>query len=265
VKPHRATVLLLLALGAQLAAAAPASAGSVVLEPAKDNTLYEDVAGSLSNGAGDHLFAGRNGLGQVVRGLLEFDVAGNVPAGATITSATLTLFMSRTNNPVVETVSLRRASNEWGEGASDAPMGEGGGTLALAGDATWIHTFFNTGFWLAAGGDFSPASSASAGVGAIGSYSWTSPQLVADVQDFLDQPADDHGWVVIGNEAALAKRFDSRTNPVPSQRPQLTIEFTEAPPVPALGAEGIALLAALLLAASVWRLRRAGVGARRGA
>jgi hypothetical protein len=39
-----------------------AFAQSVVqLTPMKDNTLYENSNGSLSNGAGDHFFAGKNG------------------------------------------------------------------------------------------------------------------------------------------------------------------------------------------------------------
>jgi hypothetical protein len=167
-------------------------------------------------------------------------------------SLALTLLgMSRTNNPAVETVSLHRALDEWGEGASNAPSGEGGGAPSQPGDATWLHTSFATGFWASAGGDFSPGPSASTGVGGVGVYAWSSAQLAGDVADFLASPADDHGWVVIGNEAALAKRFDGRTNPVTGQRPQLTIDFNPPPPmIPAFGSGGTVLLVALLLGAT---------------
>jgi len=36
-------------------------AETTTLEPAKDNTLYVDAGGGLSNGAGIYLFAGRTG------------------------------------------------------------------------------------------------------------------------------------------------------------------------------------------------------------
>ena len=82
-----ATVALLLAAGA----VAPAAGGTVVLTPSRDNTLYESPTGELSNGAGEYLFAGSTLNGNRRRALLAFDVAGQLPAEATIESATLTL------------------------------------------------------------------------------------------------------------------------------------------------------------------------------
>src|SRR5262249_3123121 len=59
-------------------------------------------------------------------------------------------------------------------------------------------------------------------------YVWSStPQLVADAQDWLNQPATNFGWCLKTNEQeASAKRFDSREHPEPTLRPQLTVEFT---------------------------------------
>jgi hypothetical protein len=62
-----------------------------------DNTMFSENGG-LSNGAGTHVFAGqtKGDLGTLVRrGLIGFDVAGAMPAGATINSVTLTLNQSR--------------------------------------------------------------------------------------------------------------------------------------------------------------------------
>ena len=98
----------------------------------------------------------------------------------------------------------------------------------MPGDATWIHTFFNTGFWVNSGGDFA-APSSSLAVAAIGSYTWgSSAQLVADVQDWLDNPASNFGWVLVGDESTFptSKRFDSSENPIPSTRPLLAVAFT---------------------------------------
>lgn len=214
---------------------APAAHAEVVtLAPAKDNTLYESATGSISNGAGDHFFVGRTDVissGSIRRGLIAFNVASAIPAGAVITRVDLTLNMSRTISGL-QPVSLHRLLADWGEGTSNAFGQEGGGTTATNGDATWIHRFFNTtNRWTGPGaaGDFAITPSTTVQVGAIGSYIFLSTsRMVADVQGWLDNPATNFGWILIGNESALAtaKRFDSRTNLISSARPRLTVEFT---------------------------------------
>lgn len=194
----------------------------------KDNTLYQSTTGSFSNGSGAGFFAGQNNHGEARRGLLHFDIAGNVPQGALIQSATLRLNMSRSLLGVYS-VALHRVLADWGEGMSNATGEEGGGIAATTGDATWIHTFFNTQLWANAGGDFSAAASAAQTIADVGSYDWGStPEMVADVQAWLDTPAENFGWLLLGNEAAnaSAKRFDSRENPVLENRPVLTIIYT---------------------------------------
>ena len=51
--------------------------------------------------------------------------------------------------------------------------------------------------------------------------------MVADVQSWLNNPASNFGWLVLGDETAIAtaKRFDTRESASP---PMLTIEFTRA-------------------------------------
>ena len=55
-----------------------AVAATVDLAPAKDNTLYQDQAGFVSNGRGHHFFAGRTVEAEdaLRRGLVAFDIAG---------------------------------------------------------------------------------------------------------------------------------------------------------------------------------------------
>ncbi|MFK7960353.1 MAG: DNRLRE domain-containing protein [Phycisphaerales bacterium] len=211
----------------------PAAAGqTVALEPVADNTLYEDPSGSLSNGAGQHLFVGRTGDGTRRRGLLRFDVAAAVPAGATVTSAELRLYMSRTQAGP-QNVGVHRAAADWGEGTSNAPGQEGGGAPASPGDATWIHTFSPGELWATAGGAFDTAASATQSVAGNGTYGFTSAALAADVQAWLDAPAGNFGWLLLGNEASgsTAKRFDSRENSFVDRRPQLVITYeTDLPP-----------------------------------
>lgn len=228
-----------------------ADASIVSIAPDRDNTLYEIDDGSISNGTGNYLFAGTTATGARRRALLRFDVSAAVPAGSTILSATLSLHVSRTTS-AAEQVSLFRVLQDWGEGASKGAGEEGNGGPSKPGDATWIHTFYSTQFWAMAGGDLSPLLTASSIVVGNGTYSWTSVQAAADVQAWLDSPASNFGWAVVGDESAFmtAKRIDSRENPEPTFRPALTVEYTPSP-----GAAGALVLFAAGLAA---RRRRAG-------
>lgn len=62
-----------------------------------------------------------------------------------------------------------------------------------------------------------------------GSYTWDSaPQMVSDVQSWLNDPTGNFGWLLIGDEtdASTAKRFDTREALLEENRPVLVIEFT---------------------------------------
>jgi hypothetical protein len=213
---------------------APACLGDMVsIGSSRDNTLYETADGSLSNGAGQHFFAGETALAELRRGLLYFDIASAIPNGATITDVTLTLNMSRTI--VGDTnVGLHSALADWGEGTSDASGQEGGGAPASPGDATWIHTFSPGSLWATAGGDFDPVATATTIVGGNGFYNWTSAAMISEIQSWLDNPGSNFGWVVVGEELGTvsAKRFDTRENPIAQNRPVLQIQFTAAIPEP---------------------------------
>ena len=199
--------------------------------PTKDNTLYENVEGLISNGSGEYLFAGKTGTGAIRRGLVAFDIAQSIPAGSRVTSATLTLHLSRSAAGGPESVDLHTLLADWGEGTSDAPANEGAGVAATPGDATWIHAFSDAVLWTSPGGDFSQTVSASQSVDVIGFYSWSGAGLVADVQSWLDNPQGNFGWVLIGNEAVAqtAKRFDTHENVEPSFRPQLSVQYAAEP------------------------------------
>ena len=182
----------------------------------------------LSNGAGEHIFVGNTAGGLARRSVIAFDFSGNIPVGATINRVSLTLNVSRTQAGE-EDVIIHRLIADWGEGASDAAANEGGGTAPEPGDATWIHTHFDSNIWQTPGGDFSVAASASEPVGGIGPYTWKSTDgLVADVQGWLDDPLTNFGWLLLGNETGsqTTKRFYSKENPSAADRPSLTVEFT---------------------------------------
>lgn len=114
---------------------APAFADTVTILPAKDNTLYEPIApdgfADKSDGAGPTLFAGKvkdadadPGPGTrpaLRRGVLAFNIAGNIPAGAAITGVQLTLYADKVAVTTSYNLSLHRLLSDWGEPAD--PLG----------------------------------------------------------------------------------------------------------------------------------------------
>jgi spore coat protein A len=229
------------AVALTLIVTAPLTADVLNFGAQKDNTLYEKNSGDLSNGAGSYFFAGNTQQGDdddTRRGVIAFDVS-SIPAGSTITDVDLTLNMSRTQTGS-RTVSLHRLTADWGEGNSNAGGQEGDGASAADGDATWLYRFYNESdpesspAWAGNGGngDYVGTASASINVGGENSYTWSTVGMVADVQAWLDSPASNFGWIVIGQESSStsAKRFDSRQINDVNNRPLLVVTFD--PPAP---------------------------------
>lgn len=224
----------LIAMLSALSMMGGAWADSLVAPSGADGTLISTTDGSqVANGAGPALFCGRvnnTGGGTLRRAVLWFDVSG-IPAGSTITAVSLQLhFQSATPSAQVCTVHAVQAP--WGEGES-SDLG-GGGAPATPGDATWSHREWPSTPWTTPGGDFAPVASASALIDGVGFRSFAStPQLVADVQAWVDNPASNFGVLIKGNEAVLqtTKKFDSRESAEAAQRPLLNVEFTPPPAI----------------------------------
>jgi hypothetical protein len=238
---------------------------TVALHPVKDNTLFEDPIGTVSSGAGNAVFAGRtgsNGGGWKLRALVKWDVAAAVPAGSVITSASLKMTLIAEHS-AGHTVTVHKVLADWGEAGSNGFGGNG--DFAQPGDVTWLQRFFpdTSTNWLTPGGEFSPTISTSRIVGpGLATFTWNStPQTIADVQAWLDDPATNFGWMLKGNEATLttAKKFASREYEVVSKRPTLTIIYT--PPVqcpsdiaPSGEGDGIVNADDLLAVINAWSL-----------
>lgn len=227
----RTNLLITIYIFLGLLIAAPLTAQNVVeLEASKDNTLYENNTNDavLSNGAGQHFFAGMNGTSEVRRGIVQFDLSG-VPEGSQIESAELRLYLNRTATTAAKSVELYEVLKNWGEGTSDGSSGEGRGADATTGDATWAHTFYPDETWDSPGGDFGSTLISAFDIEDVGSYTWPStPEFVALVQKWLDTPGDNHGLILTGDEevSSTAKRFSSRQNDTVEQRPVLVVEYT---------------------------------------
>lgn len=201
-----------------------------------DNTLYEDPDGAVSNGEGGFMLAGRNNLDQdsIRRAVLYFDVAGQLPHGAIVEQASLTLYLERGNGGE-RVLNLHRLLSDWGEGGS-AVMGGGLGAPAQEGDATWLHSFWPDVFWQRDGGHYIGRVSASQTVGdpgmgidTPGFYTWgSSARLVQDVRRWQRQPEKNFGWILLGDESVsqTVKRFSSKDNTNPALHPVLEVHYS---------------------------------------
>lgn len=212
------------------------TADEVLIAAGADNTLYEDSLGSVSNGSGAIMVAGRtNGeVDSIRRAVLFFDVAGNIPHGAVVESVALSLYLNKGNGGARE-MRLHRLLTDWGEGAS-VKDGGGLGAMAEPGDATWLHTFYPDAFWGSDGGRYVGRVSASQLVGTAGgnndlagSYTWPSTdRLVDDVRRWVKKPSRNYGWILVGDESVkqTAKQFASRESVSPELRPMLEVTYS---------------------------------------
>lgn len=236
------------------------------LSPVQDTTLFEDTNGRLGNGAGRYLFIGRtwdeNGIDKLLRrALIKFDLSG-IPTGSTIQSARFSFTIDKVPPAATSAIiNLHELTWDWGEGASNAPGAEGRGTTAQVNDATWLHRFFDTGLWSAPGGDFVEQAVANTPISSspqVVTFT-SSASLIASVQGWLDDPASNHGWILLGDEVFMqnARRILSREHTGPGN-PLLILEFTPPPPtaVPVMTTTGLLVLIIFLLYLSGLYLRK---------
>ena len=203
------------------------------LAPDADATLYDRGSLLAANGAGGSLFFGSTNGNEARRALLRFDVSSAIAAGATIASVRLVLTVDRARGEADES-SLHRVMSSWSEGAAvSRTAGGGSGTTPDNGSATWVHRSFPDMAWKTQGGDFMDAPSATVTVQSPPrlqtlAVTWGSTaEMVSDVQDWLDDPASNYGWIVLGKEGTrqTAKRVASRENASTEDRPRLLIEY----------------------------------------
>lgn len=123
-----------------------------------------------------------------------------------------------------------------GEGNSNGGSGVdggGGGDVAQTNDATWANRFHPSTAWTSAGGTFSATISATTQVGSVGSYNWSSAQMTADIQAWVNNSTTNFGWVIKTDETGSrnTKKFASRNNPTSAETPSLSVTYTAATPV----------------------------------
>jgi hypothetical protein len=203
--------------------------GTVTVVADRDATLIENSDGAPASGAGPVVFAGRNNQADngVRRALLHFNLAGALPSGGPFIVESVALVVTNVTeaNTAPREYRLHRVLADWGEGASSSAGG--GGAPSQPGDATWIHTFHDKGFWMHNGGQFEGEPTARLVVAGPGTYRFESPQLARDVALWGTRPELNFGWILIGDETSrqTVRAFGSREIPDPALRPVLEITF----------------------------------------
>jgi hypothetical protein len=221
---------------------------TMVLPASHDASIFQNNP-DYASGSGNALVSGTNGSISPRRGLLAFDVAGNVPVGATIQSAELTMYLAQFagsggggNGAATATIDLHRITSPWDEGATqrrdppdDSLNGIGQGAPAAIGDATWNERSFGATPqqpWQQPGGDFVSAVSSSATVDTTvdAAFTWPSTaNLLADVQNWLANPTTNFGWMLVNEDETSSRTFRafySREVATVEHRPALTITYS---------------------------------------
>ena len=190
-------------------------ADTITLNPSQDTYLSEHFLGP--NGTAFDMVIGTQGSSSGLtrnHGLIQFDLS-SIPPGAVVSSVTLRLTVARVPlTPANSTFHLHRLLRPWN---------------AL--ESTWQLRLQPDENWDIPGGqegtDFSAASSASVLVANLAEDTFAStPQLVADVNLWLNNSSTNHGWLVKTEDESVAftaRRFAS-TEGGPAA-PLLEIQF----------------------------------------
>ncbi len=216
---------------------ASAGATTVDLIPVADTAIFS--AYPDNNFGNSTLETGTNGVGAPGRALIRFDLS-SIPANAIITDVELTMTVVRVPpgdqhaGPIISDFNLYKMLVPWTEGTS----GTNSGSIAQVGETTWDELGAGgVAAWGAPGGqvgtDFENNPSTTAGVGTtVGPIVWgTTPQFVADVQSWLDDPSQNFGFISISDQESSpgsARRMASRES-AGSSAPTLTVTYTLVP------------------------------------
>lgn len=211
-----------------LCASEGSSAVRMALPPAGDAALLEEFP-DHNSGAARTMLVGRQENHFRARGLLRFDVAGQIPSNSVIISVSLRSSVVGPSGvgPIV-TYTLRRVLVPWLEGTKQEGRVIDRGEPASTNEVTWKYP------WSKAGGvvgvDFASwASSTSRAIERPSLSFISSTGLVADVQLWLDNPGTNFGWALTyDGEYSIAQnaRVETREGLVPAV---LTVEFIPRP------------------------------------
>ena len=188
--------------------------------PVADTSLLE-VSPTNNMGGFVGMNAGTTQNGPRTRALLRFDLS-SLPTNTVIQSAKL--IVQVTQQPIdgydFTAFGLHRMFRPWGEGNKIPVTQPGQGVPATAGEATWLYAFYPTNQWGEPGGqpgaDYSPIESSFEIVYDVANSPYvfpSTPEMVDDVQLWIDKPSTNHGWMLRSADEFprfTARRFGTR-------------------------------------------------------
>jgi hypothetical protein len=145
------------------------------------------------------------------RFLLDFDLAGQVPAGVTVTSATLSVLSHGAyNNVVGHNVGVHALTRSFNES-----------------QVTW-NSAASGQAWTTVGGDYGAA----LGVFNVpGNTGWLNYDVRTTVQDWVNTPANRHGFILVHQDDWKYLYVYTSENGTATNRPTLVIGYSSPPPV----------------------------------
>ena len=205
--------------------------------PAADTSLLE-VSPSNNLGGYFGMNSGTTQNGPRTRALMRFDLS-SLPTNTVVQSATLTVHV--TQQPIdgydFTAFGLHRMFRPWGEGDKIPVTQPGQGVPATAGEATWLHAFYPTNQWTEPGGqpgtDYSSIESSFEIIYDVAGSPYifpSTPELVDDVQAWINKPATNHGWMFrCADELPrfTARRFGTREDA--NNAPVLELKYLVPP------------------------------------
>ncbi len=220
------TIKSFLVLFAATLAAPLAFSQTVTLLAERNSFIHESATHTVANGVGE--FGSADAKGAIQRFFIQFDIAGSIPAGSTIVSASLEFEVVQLPPSYQSTTfGVHRAMIPWGEGSTD---GSGQGTPAQPGDAKRLHSFYPGTFRSNPGGDLAPTASGSIGMNSPSRHMTTSPGMAGDVQDFLDNPGSNFGWLIKASSKGnrTARGFAARGFSLVAKAPTLVVSYASS-------------------------------------
>ncbi len=207
-------------------------------------TTYKDTwivstAANNNGGLNTNIVVGGT---SVWRSLIQFDVS-SIPGGATLSSATMSLYCVSEAGGTDETVNAHRALVEWFEGNQNDGVPAGGENASV-----WNYRNYNGSVaWGAAGGqsgtDYTASATDSTTITAASAwYDW---DVLADASAWYAGTATNYGLFCIGSlaDGTQRKRFASSDYTTDaSLRPKLVVVYTSGAATPAIDkTEGVTL------------------------
>jgi hypothetical protein len=214
------------------------------LAPSADTFINKRVPDN-NNGASASIYTGVEGMGGVMRGLIQFAMPAELQGTVTVTNVRLTATVRALGNATAgagTVESLHAITEPWVQGngvgatATLFVVGQAcGGTVS---GATWNQPSCATGTtatWTTPGATVAAAVSGqtdTAGVALEGHVTWDSAVagnagMNADVQGWIDDPGRNHGWrITSANEMTTGAQRFYASEAGAATAPTLTISYT---------------------------------------